>query len=147
MYLKNAINQSIYSYCERFHTQLVWVFFLILLILMRRRRKSWIRTKRPNWMKYLKMLLITNPSCSSRPLLQEYERCQWPFGCLWRSRQLILIKLQTKCIAYKTLLLTSLHSNFDDNCTWNKHIKHNFSHNSPHIICQTIWPVVSEFIT
>ena len=26
MYLKNAINQSMYSYCERFHTQLVWVF-------------------------------------------------------------------------------------------------------------------------
>ena len=27
MYLKNAINLNIFSSCERFHTQLVWVFF------------------------------------------------------------------------------------------------------------------------
>ena len=29
MYLKNAINLNIFSSCERFHTQLVWVFFTV----------------------------------------------------------------------------------------------------------------------
>ena len=32
MYLKNAINQSMYSYCERFHTQLVWVFYCMTIL-------------------------------------------------------------------------------------------------------------------
>ena len=63
MYLKNAINQSIYSYCERFHTQLVWVFLLVIITLSFVRNKNSVANKgvrtEPSHIFYFHGILIT----------------------------------------------------------------------------------------